>query len=95
MFLPGLPSGMKQRNDFARVWIEGCQVSAFVLVADSATESKIIEVGRSTVLSGNNVVDLVRGKAQGFRHTAIFAAAFRTSLDQTAQGGRNTATAHD
>lgn len=86
---------MKQGNDFARVRIDGRQVSAFVLVADSATEGKVIEVGRSTVLSGNNVVDLVRGKAEGFRHTAIFAAAFRTSVDQTAQGGWNTATAHD
>jgi hypothetical protein len=59
MFGPGLPSWMKQGNQFAGFWVDSRQVRTLVEVACDACEGKIGQGIRSAVLSSDDMFNLM------------------------------------
>ena len=92
---PNLSAGLEQRGDLPGLGIYSRQVAALVPIAEGAAEGEVGGIGRSSVLLGDDVVDLVRGKAEPLRHPAIFAVALGALPDQPPQGGRDRGGAHD
>ena len=74
MLVPLLPSWMKQRNDLIRDRVDARQVGPFVAVAVATGESQVFQCGGTTVLLGNDVVELERQFSERFRETTILAA---------------------
>ena len=64
MVRPGIFAGMKQRDDFIRFGIDAAEVRSLVGVAAIASQAKILEIVITSVLLGNNVLD-VKGKESG------------------------------
>lgn len=74
MLVPLLPSWMKQRNDLIRDRVDARQVRPLVAVAVAARESQVFQHGGTTVLLGDDVVELKRQFSERFRETTILAA---------------------
>lgn len=57
--VPKLSARIEEEGEFASFWVEGAQVTAFVLVAAGAGQCQIDGPGLTTVLPGYHVVNLV------------------------------------
>jgi hypothetical protein len=58
MARPSLPPWIVKSRDFPRLWIEPRQIAPLKAVAIKTTQRQVREYGFSTVLSGNDMVDL-------------------------------------
>ena len=74
MLVPLLASWMKQRNDHIRDRVDARQVRPLVAVAVATRESQVFQHGGTTVLLGDDVVELKRQFSERFWETAILAA---------------------
>jgi len=59
MLLPPVTTRVKQRRRFSGPGIDSCQVGAFAEIAPVASQGEIIGAFGPTVLSGNDVFDVV------------------------------------
>ncbi len=94
MGVPSLAPGIKQQNDVAGLGINGRQVATLVAVAEGTTEGEVVQVGLATVLFGDDVIDLVRCKAESLRNPAVFAATRGALVDQPPQTSGDKGPAH-
>lgn len=60
VFGPDIPARVKQPYDLAGTWIDTGEVWAFVSVAVNARKREVFEFGLSTMLAGDDMVDLER-----------------------------------
>lgn len=56
---------MKERYEFAAVWIEAGDIRSLVQVAESARQSQITGFGRTTMLARDDVFDMKANKPRG------------------------------
>jgi len=74
MLVPLLPSWMKQRDDLIGDRVDARQVRSLVAVAVATRESQVFQYGGTTVLLGDDVVELERQFSERFWETTILAA---------------------
>ena len=72
MLRPDVLSGMEQAYNFSAGWINTGNVRAFIAVAMNAAQSQIIWLCYAAVLTGNDVVNLKRGRRCRRRQMTIF-----------------------
>ena len=74
MLVPLLPSWMKQWNNLIGDRVDARQVRPFVAIAVATRESQVFQYGGTTVLLGDDVVELKRQFSKRFRKSTILAA---------------------
>ena len=85
MILPIIESRMEQASYLAGFWIEAGKVHAFVQIAVVASEREIIRRIFSSMLTGNDVLDMKGQRLLVLPQLAIFAGVFCASPDELTQ----------
>jgi len=59
MLLPALPPGVKKRNNFSGQGVRSSDVTPFVSIAEQTRERQVAQCGGTSVLAGDNVIELI------------------------------------
>ena len=73
MISPTIPAWVKQRNYLDSYRVDGRKIAAFRLIAANTGKGEVILYGFTAVFLGDDVIHLVRVKAEPLRGEAIFA----------------------
>ena len=73
VFRPVVSAWMEQTNNLAGVWIDPCDVGPLETIAMDASKREILVIRCAAMLTGDDVIDLERGRVELGRQLAVFA----------------------
>jgi hypothetical protein len=85
MLVPNMPAGIEEADGTAQN-VHGCDIGAFVPIAEDTGVGKIAGVRGTAVFSADDVIDLMGEPGAIFMHQAVFAPSVCAFYDKTARG---------
>lgn len=80
-----MPAGIEEADGTARS-VHGCDITAFVPIAEDAGVGKVAGAGGTAVFPADDVIDLKRKAGAIFVHQAVFAPSVCAFDDKAARG---------
>lgn len=91
---PAILAWVEQPDEGILMLLVGGNATAFAQVTEPASERKVGELGRSTLLFAYNVIDVVAGESYGLRHATILATIVGRGSDLPAKDDGDVGLAH-